>query len=134
MPANLTLQQIAFLAILLAAFAGFMIERIRNDLVAVLIILALYVTGLLKPEEALSGFGSEPAIVVVSIFVLTAALHQTGFSDSLGGWIGRIAGKSYSSIISVIMPSVALLSAFTHHVTTTAMMLPVTLKIARDRD
>jgi di/tricarboxylate transporter len=36
-------------------------ERLRNDLVAILIVLALAVSGLLKPEKALSDFGSEPA-------------------------------------------------------------------------
>jgi hypothetical protein len=46
--------------------------------VAVLIILALAGTGLLNPADALAGFSSEPAIVVVSIFVLGGALHQTG--------------------------------------------------------
>ncbi len=126
--------QITFLAILVVAFALLLTERLRNDVVAVLIILSLYVTGLLKPAEALSGFSSEPAIVVAAIFVLSGALHQTGLSEIVGGWIGRLAGRSYTQAIAVIMPSVALFSAFTHHLTTTAVMLPVTLNLARERE
>ncbi|MBI1744001.1 anion permease [Candidatus Acetothermia bacterium] len=133
MPADLTVQQLSFLVILAVAFGLFMTERIRNDIVALLIVLALYLTRVLSSSEALSGFGSEPAIVVASIFVLTGALHHTGLSDSVGRWIGRLAGRSYTRAIAVIMPSVSLLSAFTHHVTTTAMMLPVTLNLARER-
>src|SRR5207248_10327720 len=83
---------------------------------------------------ALAGFSSEPAIVVAAIFVLRPALHQTGLSDMIGGWIGRLAGSSFSRAVAVIMPSVALLSAFTHHVTTTAVMLPVTLNLCRERN
>src|SRR5207248_2540345 len=80
------------------------------------------------------GFSSEPAIVVAGIFVLSGSLHTTGFSDTIGQWIGRLAGSSFSRAIAVIMPSVALLSAFTHHVTTTAVMLPITLDLSRERN
>jgi di/tricarboxylate transporter len=131
---QLSAAQIAFFVIVVAAFALLITERLRNDVVAVLIVLALAVTGVLKPAEALAGFSSEPAIVVAAIFVMSGALHRTGLSDVLGGWIGRLAGASYTRAIAVIMPSVAILSAFTHHLTTTAVMLPVTLNLARERN
>src|SRR5437764_14981557 len=125
---NLNPQQIAFFAILIIALVLFVTEWIRTDVVAVLVVIALYVTRVLKPDEALSGFSSEPAIVIAGIFVLSGAMHATGLSDRMGDWIGRFAGKSLTRAIAVILPSVALLSAFTHHVTTTAVMLPVTLQ------
>jgi di/tricarboxylate transporter len=125
-------QQIFFLSILIAAIVLFMSEWIRTDIVAVMVVIALYATRVLDAKDALSGFSSEPAIVIAGIFVLSASLHATGFSDSIGSWIGRLAGNSLTRAIAVIMPSVALLSAFTHHVTTTAMMVPVTLDVARE--
>jgi di/tricarboxylate transporter len=131
--AHLTPQQIGFFAILVVAFGLLISERIRNDIVAVLIVLALAITRVLKPGDALAGFGSEPAIVVASIFVMSGAFHQTHLDETIGNWIGRLAGSSYSRAIAVIMPAVALMSAFTHHVTTTAVMLPVTLNLARER-
>jgi len=126
-------QQILFLLVLFVALVLFITEWIRTDLVAVLVMLALYVTRVLKPEEALSGFSSEPAIVVAGIFVLSGALHATGLSDLMGKWIGRLAGEGLSRAIAVIMPAVALMSAFTHHVTTTAVMLPVIMDMSRER-
>jgi di/tricarboxylate transporter len=126
--------QIFFLIILLAAIVLFVTEWIRTDIVAVMIVIALYLTRVLKPEEALSGFSSEPAVVLAGIFVLSGALHATGLSDTIGEWIGRLAGNSLTRAIAVIMPSVALLSAFTHHVTTTAVMMPVTLDLSRERN
>ena len=125
-------QQIFFLSILIAAIVLFMTEWIRTDIVAVMVVIALYVTRVLDAKDALSGFSSEPAIVIAGIFVLSASLHATGFSDTIGSWIGRLAGNSLTRAIAVIMPSVAFLSAFTHHVTTTAMMVPVTLDVARE--
>ncbi len=127
-------QQILFLLILIAAVILFITEWIRTDVVAVMVVIALYVARVLDAKDALSGFSSEPAIVVAGIFVLSASLHATGLSDTIGSWIGRLAGNSLTRAIAVIMPSVALLSAFTHHVTTTAMMVPVTLDVARERN
>jgi di/tricarboxylate transporter len=130
---SLTAQQLIFFVILGIAFAFLITERLRNDVVAVLIILGLAISRVLTPAEALAGFGSEPAIVVASIFVLSGAFHQTGLAETIGGWVGRLAGSGYTRVIAVLMSSVALLSAFTHHVTTTAVMLPVTLSLARER-
>ena len=129
----LTAPQLTFFAILVAAFALLLTERLRSDLVAVLIVIALAGTGVLTPAEAVAGFSSEPALVVVSIFVLGGALHQTGLSEAVGRWIGRAAGSTLTRANAVIMLSVAALSAFTHHVTTTAVMLPVTLNLAREK-
>lgn len=131
---GLSPQQILFLLILTVAIVLFISEWIRTDVVALLIVIALYATRVLKSEEALSGFSSEPAIVIAGIFVLSGALHITGLSDTLGAWIGKLAGKSLTRALAVIMPAVGLLSAFTHHVTTTAIMLPITMDISRERD
>ena len=130
----LSTDQILMLVILLAAFVLLVTEIIRNDVVGVLIIIALYASGLLPAKEALSGFGSEPAIVVAGIFVLSAALHLTGMTDLIGAWVGKLAGGSLTRALLVMMPAIAVLSAFTHHVTTTAIMVPVALKLAADRD
>jgi len=127
-------QQVLFLLILTGAIVLFVTEWIRTDVVAAMVIVALYATRVLDPKDALSGFSSEPAIVVAGIFVLSASLHVTGLSDTIGNWIGRLAGNSVARAIAVIMPSVAVLSAFTHHVTTTAMMVPVTLDVSREHN
>jgi di/tricarboxylate transporter len=131
---GLTPQQLVFFGILIVACGLLITERLRTDVVAILIILSLYVYGILAPEDAFAGFSSEPAIVIASVFVLSAGLHHTGMSEMLGQWIGRLAGKSMARMLAVIMPFVALMSAFTHHVTITAMMLPVTLSLSRERE
>lgn len=131
--ATLTTTQITFFVILTVAFGLLLTERIRGDLVALVIILSLAISGVLTPAEALAGFGSEPAIIVASILVLSAAVHRTGLDDTVGTWTARVAGTSFSRIVAVLMTTIALLSAFTHHVATTAVFLPVTMKVARTR-
>jgi di/tricarboxylate transporter len=65
---------------------------------------------------------------------MSAAFHETGLAERIGQRIGTLSGTGYTRIVTVLMSSVALLSAFTHHVTTTAVMLPVTLNLSRERN
>src|ERR671918_180522 len=95
--------QLILFAILIGSVILLFTEWIRLDLTAILIILALSMTGLLSPEDALSGFSSEPAIMLAAVFVLSGALSHTGLSERLGTWIKLLAGKSLTRITTVIM-------------------------------
>lgn len=125
--------QLAFLAIILVAIAALVSERLRPDLVALLIILALAWTRILSPDEAFSGLKSEAAIVIAAMFVLSAGLTTTGLSAVAARWIGRVAGHTLGRMLAVLMPAVALASSITHHVTITAVMLPITVNLSRER-
>src|SRR6476659_3044600 len=126
------LHQILFLLILAGGLYLFVSERLRIDVSAMLVLLALVLTGVLKADQALSGFASEPAIIVAAVFVISGGLAATGITERLGLWIGRVAGRSEARAVAVVMPTVAALSAFTHHVMVTAMMLPLLLRHARE--
>ncbi len=126
-------QQIVFLLILGGALALFVSGRMRVDLVAMLALLALGLTGILDARQLLAGFSSDPAIIVASVFVLSAGLSATGITDRIGAGIGRAAGGSEWRTIAVVMPATAALAAFSHHVMVTAMMLPILMRLARER-
>ncbi|MCC6170733.1 MAG: SLC13 family permease, partial [Gammaproteobacteria bacterium] len=127
------IQSLVFLAILGTALALFIRGRVRVDLVAMLAVLALALTGILGVDEAMAGFGSEPAIIVAAAFVISGGLSATGVTDRIGQAIGRAAGASEWRAIAVVMPAVAALAAFSHHLMVTAMMLPILLRLARDQ-
>ena len=129
----MTLQQVVFLIILAGALALFIRGRMRVDLVAMLVLLSLAVTGILDLRQAMAGFGSEPAIIVAAAFVISAGLAATGVTDRIGQAIGRAAGSSEWRAVAVVMPAVAMLAAFSHHLMVTAMMLPILMRLARDR-
>ncbi len=126
-------QQIIFLVILAATLALFISEKLRVDVVAMLALLALTLTGILGPKDALSGFSSEPAIIVAAVFVLSAGLSATGITDRIGAGIARAAGGSEWRTIAVVMPATAALAAFSHHLMVTAMMLPILVRLAREQ-
>jgi len=124
-------QQLVFLAILAGALYLFVSEKLRIDVSAMLVLLALVVTGTLGSKDALSGFASEPAIIVAAVFVISGGLAATGITERIGQWIGRMSGHHEWRTIAVVMPTVAALSAFTHHVMVTAMMMPILIRHAR---
>lgn len=126
------IQQVTFLLILGAGLVLFVTERYRVDVTALLILTALTLTGILSAKEAVAGFSSEPAIIVAAVFVLSGGLAATGVTDRIGALIRRAAGGSEWRTIAVVMPAVAALAAFSHHLMVTAMMLPILMRIARD--
>src|SRR5690606_25142867 len=128
-----TFQQGLFLLILAGGLYLFISERLRIDVTAMLLLLVMVLTGVLDPTQALSGFASEPAIIVAAVFVISGALAATGITEHIGQGIGRAAGRSEARAIAVVMPAVAALAAFSHHVMVTAMMLPILLRYARER-
>jgi di/tricarboxylate transporter len=135
MPHNapVSTDQTLFLLILAAGLYLFVSERLRVDVTAMLLLLAMVLTGVLDPHQALSGFASDPAIIVAAVFVISGGLAATGITERIGQWIGRAAGRSEARAVGVVMPAVAALSAFTHHVMVTAMMLPILQRYARER-
>src|SRR5687768_10676115 len=127
-------QQLTFAVILVVACALLITERIRNDIVALMVVVALVATGVTDNKTALSGFSSEPAIVIAAVFVVSAALHRTGLTEMVARWIANRAGGGTTGVMGVLMLTSILLSAFKHHVTTVAMMLPVALDLAERKE
>jgi di/tricarboxylate transporter len=119
------------LAILGAAILLFVTERIRVDVVALLVLVALALTGLVTPAEALSGFSNLAVVTVWAILILSAGLARTGVAGVVGRQVLRVAGGSEVRLVVVIMLTVGVLSGFMNDIGVAALMLPVVVDIAR---
>jgi di/tricarboxylate transporter len=119
------------LGILLVAIIIFVTEWIRPDLVALLILVILVITGLVTPQESISGFSNPAVVTIWAVFILSAGLARTGVASKLGEQVLRIAGTGENRLISVLITSTAFLSAFMNNIGVAAMFLPVTVDIAR---
>lgn len=128
--ARMSQPQIVCLLILGLTLLLLVTEWLRADVVALGAVVALVATGVLVPEQALKGFGSEPVIAVIGAFVLSAAVVNTGLAERLGQWVTRIAGTRLVWGLLVLMLAAALLSALTHHLLITALMVPIAGTVA----
>lgn len=119
------------LSIVLVAIILFATEKLRVDIVALLVLLTLSLTGLVTTEEAFAGFSNTAVITVWAVFIVSGALFKTGVADIIGRAILRMAGNKESSLIVVIMLTCGVMSAFMNNVGATAMLLPAVVGIAR---
>lgn len=119
------------LGILAVSLVLFISEAIRMDLVALLVLGALAITGLVGPNEALAGFSNSAVVTVWAMFILSEGLTRTGIADVIGRQVMRIAGKREVPMILVIMITGAVLSAFMNNIGVAALMLPVVVDVAR---
>ncbi len=108
----------------------FVTERLRMELVALMVLLALMLSGVLTPPEALAGFSDPVVLMIAGLFVVGGGLFQTGVAHALGQGLTRITGSGEVSLITVIMIAVALLSAFLSSAGATAVLIPVVVSIA----
>ncbi len=121
----------AVLGILAIALILFVTEKLRMDVVALLVLSTLAMMKLVSPQEALAGFSNPAVVTVWAMFILSAGLSATGVADAIGRQVLRIAGKNEPRIIVVIMIATAAMSAFMNNIGVAALMLPVVMDIAR---
>lgn len=119
------------MAILVLAVFLFVTERLRADLVALLVLVSLVIAGLVTPAEALSGFSNPAVVTVWAVFILSAALAGTGVANEIGRHVLRLSGHSEVRLLIVIILTAGVLSAFMNNVGVAALLLPVVLTIAK---
>lgn len=124
-----TLDQTIAFGTLLAAFALFLWGRFRYDVVAMLALLAVTLTGLVPVGEAFSGFAHPAVITVAAVLILSRALQNGGIVDVIVRLLTPLRGSETLQISSQA-GLVAVLSSFMNNVGALALMLPVALRNA----
>ena len=71
--------------------AMFVFDRIRADLVALVVLVVLGITGLVAPEEIFGGFSGNAVMSIIATMILGAGLDRTGALNRLAGWLLRRA-------------------------------------------
>ena len=118
------------LILLLVAVVLFATEKIPVDVVGILLVVGLVLTGVLTAQEGLAGFGDNIIITIAGLFVLTGGLIKTGLVDLIGRRLYRYAGNNEFLLTTLIMFTAAASAAVLKNTTTTAMFLPVVIGLA----
>src|SRR3954453_16138251 len=107
-----------------AAMVLLLTERLRADLVALLVVVALGTSGVLTAEEPFSGFSRSAVITLLAIFIMAAGLERTGVTRRVGDLLVRVAGQGEVRQIVVVMIAGAFLSLFMNNIAAAAVLLP----------
>ncbi|CAN5335100.1 SLC13 family permease [soil metagenome] len=118
------------LGLLVVALILFGMEKIPVDIVGILLVIGLVMTGVLTINEGISGFGDNVIITIAGLFVLTGGLIKTGLVDLIGRRLYKISGNNEFLLTALIMGLAAVSASVLKNTTTTAMFLPVVIGLA----
>lgn len=105
-------------------------NRVRFDIVALLVVLALMLSGILTVGESLAGFGSPIIVLVAGLMVVGEMLVRTGVVHLVGDWILKKGGSRESRLLILIMFCAAALGAVMSSTAVVAIFIPIVLRIA----
>jgi di/tricarboxylate transporter len=125
-------QEWILVAILLSTLVLLISGRIRPDLVAILVMLALAFTGLISAEEALSGFSRNAVVTLIGLFIITEGLENTGVVQWIATRIRQVGAGSELRLILLFTGAGAALSLVMNNIAAAAMLLPAALQVGRD--
>jgi di/tricarboxylate transporter len=106
-------------------------NTLRADIVALILMLALGLSGILTPQEAFSGFSRSAVIVMLSAFVLAEGLRRSGLTERVGAFIIKLFGKGEQGLIFGVMTASAILSLFMNNIAAASLLFPALSGVAR---
>lgn len=118
------------LIILVITVALFIWGRVRADIVALTALAALLVLGILTPAEALAGFSSPIAIMMIGLFVVGGAIMQTGLAKLTGNKLMALSRGNETITFLLVMLVTSFIGAFVSNTGTVALMMPIIMSIA----
>ncbi|MFZ0545815.1 MAG: SLC13 family permease [Candidatus Promineifilaceae bacterium] len=128
-----SLSALITLVILTAAVVLFLTNRLRADIVALLVLVSLGVTGVLTAEETFSGFSRSAVITIMAIFIIARGLTVTGVSELVGELLLRMSGQSETRLVILVMACGAFLSLVMNNIAAASVLLPAVSGAAHQR-
>lgn len=109
----------------------FMSNKVRPDLVALLAMLALVLSGVLTTSEALAGFANSIVIMVAGLFVISAGIQRTGLAKMAAQILLRFSGSSEVKLFIFLLMIASCIGSFMSNSGTVAIMIPIVISIAQ---
>src|SRR5262245_48479346 len=126
----MTDQMLIVFGVLAGAVALFASGRVRPDVVAVLVALALNLSGVLTIQESLAGFGQPVVVLIAAVSIVGEGLIATGVAHRLGEAVMKAGGSNEARLIALVMVLAGTVGAFMSSSAIVAMFIPVVMAIA----
>jgi di/tricarboxylate transporter len=126
----MSMPQLLVFGVLLLTLILFVWGRWRYDMVALLALLVVSVAGLVTGEQAFAGFGHPAVVTVAAVLVASRGLQNSGVVDLIAKWLSGV-GQRPSLQIAALSGLVAAFSGFMNNVGALAILMPVTIRLAR---
>lgn len=127
----MTPEIILVLIVLAATIVLFVTDRIRVDVIAIIIMLTLGWLGLVSPAQTFSGFASNAVVSIMAVMILGYGVDRTGLMIRLARRIVRVAGAGEQKLMVIISAVTAVISGFMQNIGSAALFLPAILRISK---
>ena len=127
----LSIQAILTLIILTIAIFLFIFTRLRADLIALMVLLALGISGIVNDKQVFSGFSSSAVMTILGISMVSVALQQTGATNLISKWIFKLGKQNETLVILLVMLASAGLSLFMNNISAVGVLLPAVMSLTR---
>ncbi|PKN90419.1 MAG: hypothetical protein CVU45_02670, partial [Chloroflexi bacterium HGW-Chloroflexi-7] len=117
---------ILFIAILLLS-----LTKLRSDLIALMVMLALGITGVVDHNQIFSGFASSAVMTILGISMISVALQQTGAANAIGRLLFKIGGRNEILLVFWVSFFSAVLSLFMNNIAAVGVLLPAVMSLSR---
>lgn len=121
---------IVFFLLGLAVFL-FVTDLLRVDLVGLLMMVLLPLSGVITAEEAIAGLSSNAVVSIIAVMIIGAGLNKTGVMNLVAAQIIKVVGRSENRIMTVISVTVAVISSFMQNIGAAALFMPATIRISK---
>lgn len=118
--------------IILLTVTLFVWGKIRSDIVALSSLVLLVLSGILTPEEGLSGFSNPVVVMIVCLFIVGGGIFQTGLAKMISTKILTLAGGNQFKLFVLVMLVTGGIGGFVSNTGTVALMLPIVMSMATD--
>lgn len=126
---NVNYELLWVLSLLIVAIVLFATNKVRMDVVALLVIAAFVVSGTLSMSEATMGFSDPNVLLIAALFVIGEGLVRTGVAYQVGDWLVKVAGDSEVRMLVFLMFAVAGLGSVMSSTGVVAIFIPVVLSV-----
>lgn len=128
---GITTDMLIVFALLGLAIFLFITELLRVDIVGLLMMVLLPLTGVITPNEALAGLSSNAVVSIIAVMIIGAGLNKTGVMNMVAAQIIKFAGRSETRIMVIVASTVAIISSFMQNIGAAALFLPATMRISK---
>ncbi len=129
----MTLPQWLSIATLIGMMALFLWGRFRYDVTAIIALLAALTLGIVKPEDAFTGFSDDIVIIVGSALVMSAAVQRSGFIEAAIGFVSARVQRIRTQLL-ILTTTVGIASGLIKNVGALAMLMPAAMQMAKKNE
>jgi len=129
----LNLDMVLVGVIIIAAMVMFIWGKVRIDIIALCVLVALFLLKLIEPGQVLYGLANQATVTIAAMFIISAGLVRTGLVEWAARYLDRLAGKTELRLMLIISLTAAILSAFIINAAIVAIFIPVAMVLAKSR-